>query len=329
MDKSSDNILRTILPYTEIVEQRELKMALELAYIAPRIGGVLISGQRGTAKSTTVRAFASMMYDKLPVTIPINATEDRVVGGWKIYKLMEESKLEKQAGLIEEADGSMLYIDEVNLLDDHIINILLDVTSTGKLIIQREGRQDGRDVHMILVGTMNPEEGNLRPQLLDRFGLMVQITSLTGRDTRRDILKTVLAFDRALLEEEQNGTSRYLENAHKNAQDYKAFLKEARDRLPQVTIPEEIIDICAMLTEKLEVVGHRADYLLAVAAQAHAARERHMTTTREDVLKVAELVLRHRIANSDQLDSAAWNEEHRKSIVEIVGQVEHIEHASK
>src|SRR5712692_7411902 len=183
-------ILRSILPYTQIVGQEKLKLALELAYIAPRIGGVLISGKRGTAKSTTVRAFASMMYEDLPVTIPINATEDRVVGGWDIKELMS-GKTVKQPGLLQEADEKLLYIDEVNLLDDHIVNIILDVTSTGKLVIQREGLDEQHDVRTTLVGTMNPEEGGLRPQLLDRFGLMVAVEGETSRDRRLAILDTV------------------------------------------------------------------------------------------------------------------------------------------
>ena len=158
-----------ILPYTSIIGQEQLKLALELAYIAPNIGGVLISGERGTGKSTTVRAFAKMLYDSLPVTIPINATEDRVIGGWNIDALMQ-SKPEWQKGLLEEANGTLLYIDEVNLLDDHIVNIILDVTSTGVLVVQREGKSDQKQIQLTLVGTMNPEEGGLRPQLLDRFG---------------------------------------------------------------------------------------------------------------------------------------------------------------
>src|ERR1035438_10243370 len=195
------DILRTILPYTYVVGQEKLKLALELAYIAPRIGGVLISGERGTAKSTTVRAFASMVYQHLPVTIPINATEDRVIGGWQVQELIK-GKTEKLPGLIEEAHHKLLYIDEVNLLDDHIVNIILDVTSTGKLVIQRDGLNEQRDVHITLVGTMNPEEGGLRPQLLDRFGLMVDVTTLPEPEMRRAILKTVLQFDLALQQEE-------------------------------------------------------------------------------------------------------------------------------
>src|SRR5216683_574163 len=145
-----------ILPYTCIVGQEQLKLALELAYIAPRIGGVLISGERGTGKSTTVRAFAHMVYGGLPVTIPINATEDRVVGGWKIKELMS-GNAEPQEGLLEEANGRLLYVDEVNLLDDHIVNIILDVTATGVLVVQREGQHFQKQVQFILVGTMNPE----------------------------------------------------------------------------------------------------------------------------------------------------------------------------
>jgi magnesium chelatase subunit I len=128
-----------ILPYSLIIGQTQLKLALELAYIAPRIGGVLLSGERGTGKSTAVRAFAQMIAEQLPVTLPINATEDRVVGGWKVNELIG-GKAVWQRGLLEEADKKgMLYVDEVNLLDDHIVNIILDVTSTGVLEIQREG----------------------------------------------------------------------------------------------------------------------------------------------------------------------------------------------
>lgn len=313
-----DKILRTILPYSEIVGQEQLKLALELAYISPRIGGVLISGQRGTAKSTTVRAFASMMYNALPVTIPINATEDRVVGGWKIQKLMD-GKLERQSGLIEDAHDSILYIDEVNLLDDHIVNILLDVTSTGKLIVQREGIKESFDIHLTLVGTMNPEEGGLRPQLQDRFGLMVQVESLPDQEQRRQILKTVLGFDQALSLEEYGEISPYLERARKETQASKIKTEQAKQRLPRIGIPDDIVDICTSLTEKLRVEGHRADYLLALAARAHAARAGGEIITREDVHAVAELVLRHRITNDGQAGNATWNDEYEQRVKEIIG----------
>src|SRR5207248_7357981 len=158
---------------------------------------VLISGERGTGKSTIVRAFAQMMYDDLPVTIPINATEDRVVGGWQIDELMR-TNAKPQKGLLKEADGKLLYVDEVNLLDDHIVNIILDVTSTGVLVVEREGQDIQEPVQFTLVGTMNPEEGGLRPQLLDRFGLMVRVVAEANPEQRRQILQTVLAFDEAI-----------------------------------------------------------------------------------------------------------------------------------
>jgi magnesium chelatase subunit I len=145
MDKSEI----PIFPYHLIVGQEQLKLALELAYIAPRIGGVLLSGERGTGKSTAVRAFAYMMYGGLPVTLPINATEDRVIGGWEINELMQ-GKAEWQDGLLVEANKKVLYVDEVNLLDDHIVNIILDVTSTGVLVIQREGKSTQKSVSFTL-----------------------------------------------------------------------------------------------------------------------------------------------------------------------------------
>lgn len=185
-----------ILPYSHVVGQAELKLALELNYIAPRIGGVLISGQRGTAKSTVVRAFSLLTGGELPVTLPINATDDRVLGGWELDALMR-GEARTQPGLLEEAgEKGMLYIDEVNLLDDHIVNIILDVVSTGVLSVQREAIDTVRNIAFGLVGTMNPEEGGLRPQLLDRFGLMVAVSEL-DQEQRRAMVLAVLRFDDA------------------------------------------------------------------------------------------------------------------------------------
>ena len=173
-----------VLPYSLIVGQASLKLALELAYIMPRLGGVLLSGHRGTGKSTAVRAFAQMVYEgEMPVTLPKNATEDREVGGRAVRDMLQK-KPKWQKGLLLEAKKKLLYVDEINLLDDHIVNIILDVTATGKLVVARDGNSESYDVPFTLVGTMNPEEGGLRPQLLDRFGLMVNVT------TERDALAT-------------------------------------------------------------------------------------------------------------------------------------------
>lgn len=312
-----DDILRTLLPYTYIVGQEKLKLALELAYIAPRIGGVLISGQRGTAKSTTVRAFASMVYQHLPVTIPINATEDRVIGGWQVQKLIE-GKTEKLPGLIEEANNKLLYVDEVNLLDDHIVNVILDVTSTGKLVIQRDGLNEQRDVRVTLVGTMNPEEGGLRPQLLDRFSLMVDVTTVPERAMRREILTTVLRFDQALQQEEKGQVSAFIEDGQRQTKQVYCELEAARTRYTRIEQSSEVTDACVRLAEGFQVEGHRADYLLALAATAYAARYDQARTTLEGLRAVAELVLRHRLTEESRLSTTEWGDEHEERLDEIL-----------
>lgn len=319
-DQDEQELLRTILPYTSIVGQEKLKLALELAYIAPRIGGVLISGKRGTAKSTTVRAFASMMYKRLPVTIPINATEDRVVGGWDVKQLLE-SALVEQRGLLEEAHENLLYVDEVNLLDDHIVNIILDVISTGKLIIQREGRNAQREVKTIFVGTMNPEEGGLRPQLQDRFGLMVNVEADAGYENRLRILETVLAFDRALQEEEDKQTSPFLVQGREADERYQVEIADAQQRFYGVKLETETADKCVKLAQAFQIEGHRGDYLLALASCAYAARLNDSRATFEHLKSVAELVLRHRLLIAHQLSNAVWGEEEEQRVLEILGYV--------
>ncbi|MEJ6486917.1 AAA family ATPase [Nostoc punctiforme UO1] len=303
MDKltNTDTIIEKsipILPYSLIVGQKQLKLALELAYISPRIGGVLLSGQRGTAKSTAVRAFTQMMYDHLPVTLPINATEDRVVGGWRIDELMKSNPVE-QPGLLKEADKSLLYIDEINLLDDHIVNIILDVTSTGVLVVQREGKSRQEQVSFTLVGTMNPEEGELRPQLLDRFGLMVSVKSENDIKLRKSILENVLKFDEAVSMHTEENPSSYIQKYLQEDKDLKEKLVKAKDKLYKVEIPSEIVSECIQLAEDSKAQGNRADYIIALASRAYAARKsevdnQEVIVTSDDVAAVAELVIQHR-----------------------------------
>ena len=313
-----------ILPYTSVVGQEQLKLALELAYIAPRIGGVLISGERGTGKSTTVRAFAQMLYGGLPVTIPINATEDRVVGGWKINELMS-GNAEPQEGLLEAANGKLLYVDEVNLLDDHIVNIILDVTSTCVLVVQREGRDSPpKQVQFILVGTMNPEEGGLRPQLLNRFGLMVRVVTETDPEQRHKILKTVLKFDEALFQRREGKTEdTWLEDAFERGQQYKVKLEQARQNVKSIsaTMPESIAKRCVQAAKKFQAEGHRGDYLLALAACAYAARKGHKRVNLEHVRVVAPLVLQHRRPEAKQLNRLLWSEEDDRHLAELLDHV--------
>jgi len=310
-----------VLPYTRIVGQRELKLALELAYIAPRIGGVLISGQRGTGKSTAVRAFAQMMHGQLPVTLPINATEDRVVGGWKIDELMK-GKPQWQDGLLVEADRKLLYVDEVNLLDDHIVNIILDVTSTGVLVIQREGKSEEVSLAFTLVGTMNPEEGGLRPQLLDRFGLMVGVTTETEIDQRREILNTVLAFDEVwaeLRDHPSDSLPELLTKARAEDEAYKKKLVTAKEKFYEVKLPADVVESCVKLTKEFQVQGNRGDYVMALAARAYAALQGEKQVTLDHVQTVAAMALQHRCPEASQGNEVIWTSADSEKVASVLG----------
>ncbi|MDJ0844837.1 AAA family ATPase [Crocosphaera sp.] len=313
-------ITSKILPYTWLVGQEQLKLALELAYIAPRIGGVLLSGQRGTGKSSAVRAFSVMMEKKLPVTLPINATEDRVIGGWAIDQLMKTEAV-WQKGLIQEASDKILYIDEVNLLDDHVVNIILDVTSTGVLVVQREGQRKEEAVSFTLVSTMNPEEGGLRPQLLDRFGLMVAVKAQTEKEERKQILQTVMDWDKALFDLSVGNASEYtkkVEQARNNDQRYKEELKEAKNNFRDVTMSDEMIEFCVSLTEAFQAEGNRGDYIMALASRAYAAREKEPTVKAQHIQKIAQLVLSHRRPEFLQSSQLPWTQSDHNKVKEVL-----------
>ena len=303
-----------VLPYTRIVGQQQLKMALELSYIAPRIGGVLVSGERGTAKSTAVRAFALMVYGELPVTLPINATDDRVLGGWQIDDLLR-GEAKKQPGLLEEAGKKgMLYVDEVNLLDDHIVNIILDVSSTGILTVQREGLDQELPVQFSLVGTMNPEEGGLRPQLLDRFGLMVDVGIETDVAARAEILRTVLMLDQALAQ----STSDFLERGREDDRALKQRLYAARDRLYDVAVSPDVASLCAALAARFQAAGHRGDIVMALAARALAAYEGTESVEPAHVGRVARLALQHRRHETSRRGPGYWADEDDSTLQKLI-----------
>jgi magnesium chelatase subunit I len=308
------------MPYSWLVGQGQLKRGLELAFIAPRIGGVLLSGERGTGKSTVVRAFGVMVHERLPVTLPINATEDRVVGGWDIDQLLL-GKTVWQAGLLEEAHEGILFIDEVNLLDDHIVNIILDAISSGVLAAEREGESRTIRIQVSMVGTMNPAEGGLRPQLLDRFGLMVAVETERSPKTRVDILEAVLAYDAALALERDGREGPELDTLRaKRAKDQRrrGELLAARDRLRTVDLTRTMAERCVSVASLVQVEGHRGDYIMGLAARANAALRGSGEVTAQDLIEVAPLALQHRRAGSFQGDGPLWPGELSRRVAELV-----------
>jgi len=241
-----------------------------------------------------VRAFARMTTGRLPVTLPINATEDRVVGGWDIDDLLK-SKPTWKAGLLEEAIGGLLYVDEVNLLDDHIVNIILDVTASELLTVERESRVDRKHVRFTLVGTMNPEEGTLRPQLLDRFGLMVDVRGLSEPNERLRVLQTVLAASEPAARKE----AVQADAAHHQK------LIDARNAAQHVELGEAV-EKCVALAKAFGADGHRGDYTLALAARALAALNGEPAATARHVAQVAPFALQHRRRVAGQRELAPW-----------------------
>src|ERR1700681_2094110 len=193
--------MRPDFPFSAVVGQDELKLALLLVAVDPTIGGVLISGERGTAKSTAARGLAALLPKTSEgkaaafVELPLGATEDRVVGSLDISRVLQDGSTELRSGLLARADGGVLYVDEVNLLPDHIVDLLLDAAASGWVTVERDGVSAGEAARFVLVGTMNPEEGELRPQFLDRFGLSVQVRGLDTQELRMAAVGRRLEFD--------------------------------------------------------------------------------------------------------------------------------------
>ena len=187
---------RFIYPFAALVGQEEMKKALMLNVIQPSIGGALIQGEKGTAKTTAVRGLAEILENARVVELPVSASEDRVVGTINLSKVMESGEKQFEPGLLKEADGGILYVDEINLLDDHLVDVLLDSAATGINHVERDGVSVTHSAKFALVGTMNPEEGTLRPQLLDRFGLSVGVSSSLTAVERAEVIRRRMAFER-------------------------------------------------------------------------------------------------------------------------------------
>lgn len=277
----------TTYPFAAIVGQERMKLALLLNMIYPKIGGVLILGEKGTAKSTIVRGLCGLDPAMKVVELPISATEDKLVGSIDVEHAIRTGETRLEPGLLHAAHGNILYVDEINLLEDHLVDILLDVSAMGVNYIEREGISYSHPSSFVLVGTMNPEEGDLRPQLLDRFGLSVRVQGERELPLRTEILSRRLAFDRdpeAFVAEYQTEEDRLMQ-----------LIVEARTLVPQVRYAQECLELIARIAVALEVDGHRADLTLLKTAIALAAYEGRTLVDSEDVYRAAELVLPHRM----------------------------------
>ena len=336
-----------VFPFTAIVGQEEMKLALQLNVIDPKIGGVMIMGDRGTGKSTTIRAIADLLPEieivkddpfnshksdlelmgnevklavqnnetleteliKIPmVDLPLGATEDRVCGTIDIEKALTEGVKAFEPGLLAKANRGILYVDEVNLLDDHLVDILLDSAASGCNTVEREGISVRHPARFVLVGSGNPEEGELRPQLLDRFGMHAEIRTVKNPDLRVRIVEERTAFD----QEPQIWVDKYQEE--QNA--LRTQLVSAQDLLPSVEMDYDFRLKISQICSELDVDGLRGDIVVNRAAKAYAALDGRTVVTVDDISNIIVLCLRHRL-RKDPLESIDSGAKVRKIFNEI------------
>jgi magnesium chelatase subunit I len=334
--KNDSNHSRPVYPFTAIVGQHEMKLALLLTVIDPYIGGVIVMGHRGTAKSTAVRALADLLppiskvkgclyscnakqfgdlcedckarlskdgqlpvaHGAVPVVdLPLGATEDRVCGTLDIERALVDGVKAFEPGLLARANRGFLYIDEVNLLDDHLVDVLLDAAASGRNVVEREGISVSHPSRFVLVGSGNPEEGELRPQLLDRFGLYTQIVTINDLDDRVEIVERRERFERE--------PDSFLAEFSAVQEQMRRRLLRAKKMHSRVTIDRGILRSIAELCVALNVDGHRGELTIARAARALSALEARTEVTIDDAKRVAVMSLRHRLRKDplEKIDS--------------------------
>ena len=316
---------RRVFPFTAVIGQEEMKLALLLNVIDPRIGGVMIMGDRGTGKSTTIRALADLLpaidvvkddpynsslidpdlqskevlekivqgenlesiQKQVPmVDLPLGATEDRLCGTIDIEKALSEGVKAFEPGLLAKANRGLLYVDEVNLLDDHLVDVLLDSAASGWNTVEREGVSVRHPARFVLIGSGNPEEGELRPQLLDRFGMHAEIRTISDPDSRVRIVEERISFDKS--------PETWFEKYETEQFDIQNRLLKAMSLLPQVQISKDFQLKISQVCSELQVEGLRGDLVVTRAAKALAAFEERTEVSLEDVKRTIILCLRHR-----------------------------------
>jgi Mg-chelatase subunit ChlI len=340
-----------IFPFTAIVGQERMRRALILNAVDTRIGGVLIRGERGTAKSTAARALAALLpsvrvvndcrfgcdpdkpstwcteckerftgVTNVPyhvrttsfVNLPVSATEDRVVGTLDIEQAIQKGERHFEPGVLANANRGLLYIDEVNLLDDHVVDVLLDSAAMGVNMVEREGISFTHPARFILVGTMNPEEGELRPQLLDRFALSVDIVGIRDARERVMIMERNIAFEQDADAFRHQFMPKEEELSHR--------IERGRELIGQVTHTSRDLLSIAALTASLNVDGHRADLVILKAARAQAAFEGRTKINDHDIALAAELALPHRIKRTPFQQAEMTTEQLQERIEQLAGQ---------
>ncbi|OWP47645.1 ATP-binding protein [Pseudomonas nitroreducens] len=278
-------------PLAAIVGADELKLALCLAAIDPAIGGVLIEGPRGMAKSTLARGVADLLDGGRFVTLPLGASEERIVGTLDLDAALGEGRVQFSPGVLAHAHGGVLYVDEVNLLPDHLVDLLLDVAASGVNLIERDGLSHSHPARFVLIGTMNPEEGELRPQLLDRFGLKVQQQGTPAPSERAEIVRRRLAFD---------ADPQVFLNQWQGAQQaLQQRCVDARQSLASISLDDAALNEIAERCHAAGVDGLRADLVWLRAARAHAAWRGANAIGAQDIDAVEHFALAHRRRHSE------------------------------
>lgn len=336
--------MATPFPFAALVGQDEMKRALEIVAVDQGVGGVLIFGHRGTGKSTAVRALPALLPDievmegclygcapdgrggrceacrdghsgpgtdraGVPVVdLPLGATEDRVVGTLDLERALTEGVRSFEPGLLAQAHRGFLYVDEVNLLEDHLVDLLLDVAASGENVVEREGLSVRHPAKFVLVGSGNPEEGELRPQLLDRFGLSVEVTTPGDLETRMEVLRRRDAYDR----DPEDFVKRWASADGR----IRASIRRARERLGEVDVPESALETAGRLCLSLGTDGLRGELTLIRAARAVAALDGDDTVADRHVLEVAPSALRHRLRR-DPLDDTGSGARVARAIEEL------------
>ncbi len=335
---------RPVFPFAAIVGQEDMKRAILAAAVDPGIGGVLVFGDRGTGKSTTVRALAALLppmkviegcrYNCDPaapatwcadcralakpkavaapvpvVDLPLGATEDRVVGALDLERALAGHKV-FEPGLLARANRGFLYIDEANLLEDHLVDLLLDVAASGENVVEREGMSIRHPARFVLIGSGNPEEGELRPQLLDRFGLSVEVRTPTDLPTRVEVIKRRGRFD--------NDPEAFAATWKKPQDKLRKRILDARARLPAIDVPDTALEDAARLCMKLGTDGLRGELTLIRAGRATAALEGDEAVTQTHLRAVAAMVLGHRLRRNP-LDEAVASTRVNRAVEEVFG----------